>query len=49
MQLIMKNIFYEFCKRFFEENYSLIINKNNIEINVHKEKKLKKIFFVTEL
>ena len=36
-----------FVKDFFEENYSLIINKNNIEINVHKEKKLKKIFIVT--
>ena len=34
-----------FVKDFFEENYSLIINKNNIEINVHKEKKWKKFFF----
>ena len=39
----MKNII-NFEKDFLKENYSLIINKNNIEINVHKEKKLKKFF-----
>ena len=34
-----------FVKDFLKENYSLIINKNNIEINVHKEKKWENNFF----
>ena len=41
----MKNIFFmSFVKEFLKENYSLIINKNNIEINAHKEKKMGKKF-----
>ena len=35
-----------FVKEFLKENYSLIINKNNIEINAHKEKKWEKNFLV---
>ena len=35
-----------FVKDFLKENYSLIINKNNIEINAHKEKKRENNFLV---
>ncbi len=34
-------------KNIFNGNYSLIINKDNIEINVYKRKKLENYFFVT--
>ena len=39
-----KHFFINFEKDFLKENYSLIINKNNIEINVQKEKNGKLIF-----
>ena len=39
--------FQSYEKNIFNGNYSLIINKDNIEINVYKRIKLENYFFVT--